>query len=269
MNNKTVITSPKNPRIRELIDLQKPRHRKESGLIIIEGLKEAKMAVSAGVEIHSVFFCKELIQDINTLPFKFNPNAGYEMTEVSKAVYAKIAYRENSSGFILTATRPERKLQDLRLSEKPLVIVLENVEKPGNLGAVLRTADAAGVDAVLVCDSQTDLYNPNVIRASLGCIFSVPVVSCSSTEARQWMEVNGIKAFVTSLEASRPYTECDFKSASAIVMGSEDRGVSEYWKKHSFQNMIIPMQGRVDSMNISVSSAIIVFEALRQRKIKA
>ena len=264
---KPVITSSKNPRIRELIDLQKPRHRKESGLIIIEGLKEAKMAVSSGVEIRSVFFCRELIEDINSLPFKLNHDAGYEITEVSKEVFAKIAYRENSHGFILTATQPERKLQDFRLKEKPLVIVLENVEKPGNLGAVLRTADAAGVDAVLVCDSQTDLYNPNVIRASLGCVFNVPVVSCSSREAGQWLDANGIKAFVTSLEASRAYTDCDFNSAIAIVMGAEDEGVSDFWKNHSSQNIIIPMHGRVDSMNISVSTAIIIFEALRQRKI--
>ena len=263
---KPVITSPKNPGIRDLIDLQKPRHRKESGLIIIEGLREAEMAVSSGVEIRSVFFCRELIQDINSLPFNLNQNAGYEITEVSKEVFAKIAYRENSSGFVLTATRPGRRLQDIRLSKIPLVIVLENVEKPGNLGAVLRTADAAGVDAVLVCDSQTDLYNPNVIRSSLGCIFSVPVATCSSGEAKQWMDEKGIKAYVTSLEAPKEYTDCDFNNAAAIVMGAEDKGVSDFWKNNSYQNIIIPMTGRVDSMNISVSTAIIIFEALRQRK---
>lgn len=261
-----VLTSTKNPRIRQLIDLQKPRCRRESGLMIIEGTKEAEMAVVSGVEIRSVFLCREHIKDAGSLPFQINDKVAYEITEVSSEVFAKIAYRENSSGFVLTAVQPERKLREISLKEKPLVIVIENVEKPGNLGAVLRTADAAGVDAVLVCDSQTDLYNPNVIRSSLGCIFTVPVVSCSSREAKEWLDERGIRTYVTSLEASIDYSDCDFKSPAAIVMGSEDRGVSEFWIKNSFQNIIIPMQGRVDSMNISVSTAIIVFEALRQRK---
>lgn len=250
------------------MDLQKPRHRRELGLMVIEGIKEAEMAVSSGVEIRSVFLCRELIRDFKSLPFQINDKIAYEIIEVSAQVFSKIAYRENSSGFVLTAVQPERKFGEIRVKEKPLIVVLENVEKPGNLGAVLRTADAAGVDAVLVCDSQTDLYNPNVIRSSLGCIFTVPVVACSSKEAKNWLDSMGVRAFVTSLEASKEYTECDFNSPAAFVMGAEDKGVSGFWIKNSSQKIIIPMHGRADSMNISVSTAIIVFEALRQRKMR-
>lgn len=265
-----LITSSKNPKVRQLVNLQKPRERKETGLILIEGLKEILMAVDSGVVLQSVFYCRELISEVNPaiddLLSKGNP---YELTEISREVFAKVTYRENSSGLIAAAKQPLKTLEQVVISKNPLVLVLEKIEKPGNLGAILRTADAAGVDAVLVCDSQTDLYNPNVIRSSLGCIFSDQVVTCTSEEALSWLKKHGIKPFVTSLEASKVYTDCNLAAPCAIVFGSEDKGVSSFWLEHSAQNIIIPMHGRVDSMNVSVSTAIIVFEALRQRKIKA
>jgi RNA methyltransferase, TrmH family len=265
-----LITSSKNLKVRQLVNLQKPRERKETGLILIEGLKEIFMAVGSGVVLQSVFYCKELIHEGNSeLKTLISKNDKYELTEISREVFARVTYRENSSGLIATAKQPVKTLEKLVLSENPLVIVLEKVEKPGNLGAILRTADAAGVDAVLICDNQTDLYNPNVIRSSLGCIFSKQVITCTSEEALGWLKKHGIKPFVTSLEASKVYTECNLAVPCAIVLGAEDKGVSRFWLENSAQNIIIPMCGRVDSMNVSVSTAIVVFEALRQRKIKS
>lgn len=262
------ITSPKNPRIRQLIGLQKPRERKETGLILIEGLKEIKMAMDSGVLIKTIFYCADLIsEDHSAIMSNMETIESVELIEISSDVFARVTYRENSSGLIATARRPEKNLEQLILSKNPLVIVLEMVEKPGNLGAILRTADAADVDAVIICDTQTDLYNPNVIRSSLGCIFSNQVVSCSQEDALVWMKKKGIKPFVTSLEASKIYHECDFTVPCAILLGAEDKGVSEFWLKNTFQNIIIPMAGKVDSMNVSVSAGIIVYEAIRQRKI--
>lgn len=264
-----LITSSKNPKVKQLINLQKPRERKKTGLILIEGLKEILMAVDSGVVLQSVFYCRELISEVNpafkTLMSKGNK---FELAEISREVFARVTYRENSSGLIATAKQPLKTLEQAILSENPLVLVLEKVEKPGNLGAIIRTADAAGVDAILVCDNQTDVYNPNVIRSSLGCIFSSQVIACTAEEALSWLKKNGIKPFVTSLEASKVYSECNLAVPCAIVLGSEDKGVSRFWLENSSQNIIIPMFGRVDSMNVSVSAAIIVFEALRQRKIE-
>lgn len=265
-----LITSIKNPKVRQLVTLQKPRERKETGLILIEGLKEILMAVDSGVVLHSVFYCREFFAERNpALKALFSKADKYELTEISREVFAKVTYRDNSSGLIATAKQPLKTLEQLGLSKNPLVLVLEKVEKPGNLGAIIRTADAAGVDAVLVCDNQTDLYNPNVIRSSLGSVFSNQVITCTSEEALNWLKKYGIKPFVTSLEASRVYTECNLAVPCAIVLGAEDKGVSRFWLENSAQNIIIPMHGRVDSMNVSVSAAIVVFEALRQRKIEA
>ncbi|MDP4207104.1 MAG: RNA methyltransferase, partial [Bacteroidota bacterium] len=187
---------------------------------------------------------------------------------VSRDVYEKIAYRENSGGIVALARPRQHQLEDIPLSNVPLLLVLESVEKPGNLGALLRTADAAGLDGVIVCDPQTDLYNPNVVRSSIGCLFSVPVAICNSSEAIEWMRTKGITIYCTYLQAAVPYHTVDFKRPSAIVMGTEADGITPLWVKAADQNIIIPMRGDADSMNVSTSAAVVVFEACRQRDFK-
>ena len=177
----------------------------------------------------------------------------------------KIAIRENSGGVIAVAEMKVHRLDQIRLSKSPLLLVLESVEKPGNLGAIFRTADAAGIDAVIICDPQTDFYNPNVIRSSLGCVFTKPMASATSEETISWLKKNDIRIYCTYLKASQPYHQIDFTKSSAIVMGNESTGLSQVWVDNADVNIIIPMQGKIDSMNVSTSAAVIVFEACRQR----
>jgi TrmH family RNA methyltransferase len=184
---------------------------------------------------------------------------------VSKDVFDKIAIRENSGGVIAVAEMSVHGLEQIKLGTTPLVLILEAVEKPGNLGAILRTADAAGVDAVICCDPQTDFYNPNVIRSSLGCVFTTQIASAGSEETIAWLKANSIPIYCTYLKASTPYDQIDYTKPCAIVMGTEATGLSDVWVRNSISNIIIPMQGKIDSMNVSTSCAVVVFEARRQR----
>lgn len=242
--------------------LEKPRERKRQQLFIIEGEREIRLAADAGYKIGNIFFCDEII-DVDQIPNVLKEDK--LIIPVSKEVFEKIAVRENSGGMIAVAEQKPHLLSQIKLKANPLVLVLESVEKPGNLGAILRTADAAGVDAVIICDPQTDFYNPNVIRSSVGCVFINQLAAASSDEAIVWLKKNQIKIFCTSLQASRPYHEIDFKQPCAIVMGTEATGLSEVWTKNSDVNIIIPMHGKIDSMNVSNATAVVVFEALRQR----
>jgi TrmH family RNA methyltransferase len=257
-----LITSLQNPKIKSLLALEKPRERKKQCLFIVEGKKEIGMALQAGYRIGNIFFCEELIT-IQEL--------GADLIEdkllipVSREVFNKIAVRENSGGAIAVAEMKPHRLADIRLKPTPLVLVLESVEKPGNLGALLRTADAAGADAVIICDPQTDFYNPNVIRSSVGCIFTTPVASASSEDTLNWLKQHHVRVFCTSLKAAKPYHEIDFTIPAAIVMGTEATGLSESWLQSADANIIIPMQGHADSMNVSTAAAVVMFEACRQR----
>jgi TrmH family RNA methyltransferase len=186
--------------------------------------------------------------------------------EVSPEVYEKVAYRGGTEGVIAEVRARQLRLEDLDLPENPLIVVLEAVEKPGNLGAVLRSADAAGADAVLVCDPLTDLYNPNLIRASIGAIFTVPCVACSSEEAISWLQARGIQILTAQLQDSSLYYDCDLKRGTALVMGTESTGLSQQWRAAATAHIRIPMLGALDSLNVSVSAAILLFEAVRQRK---
>ena len=186
--------------------------------------------------------------------------------EVSPEVYEKMAYRGSTEGVIAEVRTREMRLTDIKPGPSPLIMVLESVEKPGNLGAVLRSADAAGADAVIVCDPLTDLYNPNLIRASLGGIFSVPTVACSSEEAIEWLKSNGIRILTAQLQDSSFYYDTDMKRGTAIVMGTESTGLTDIWRKAADSHILIPMLGRLDSLNVSVSAAILLFEAVRQRR---
>lgn len=260
-----LITSAQNPRIKNFAHLQKARERRVQNVFIVEGDKEYARAIEFGYEFSSVFVCFDLISEAYFKALSSGVNSNAEVFPVSKEAFDKIAYREGSGGIIALARPKSHTLADLKPAQNPLLLVLEAVEKPGNLGAILRTADAAGVDAVIVCDPQTDIYNPNVVRSSIGCLFSVPLAVCTSEEAISWMKSKNIAIFSTYLKAAVPYTEVDFTRPSAIVMGTEADGITDLWVNASTQNIIIPMQGSADSMNVSTATSVVVFEACRQR----
>lgn len=259
------ITSTQNPKVKNLLALEKPRERRKQCLFVIEGIKEIKMALQAGYKIGNLFFCDEMItpRELQTL------GASEKLLiPVSKEVFDKIAVRENSGGVLAVAEQKTHRLDQLKLSATPLLLILESVEKPGNLGAILRTADAAGADAVIICDPQTDFYNPNVIRSSIGCLFTVPVASATTEDTLAWLKKNNIAIYCTYLKASKPYHQTDYTKPCAIVMGTESTGLSERWVESSTSNIIIPMQGHIDSMNVSTAAAVVIFEARRQRGFK-
>ncbi|HCW06079.1 MAG TPA: rRNA methyltransferase [Cytophagales bacterium] len=256
------ITSTQNPKVKSLMALEKPRERRKQQLFIIEGKKEIELALEGGYKIGNIFFCDE-ITSLEEIPNQLKDEK--LIIPVSKEVFDKIAVRESTGGVIAVAEQKPHLLSQMKLRKNPLLLLLESVEKPGNLGAILRTADAAGVDGVIICDPQTDFYNPNVIRSSVGCVFTNQLAAVSSDEALTWLKKNQIKIFCTSLQAAKPYHEIDFTQPCAIVMGTEATGLSEVWTKNSDANIIIPMQGKVDSMNVSNATAVVVFEALRQR----
>lgn len=259
------ITSAQNPRIKNFIHLQKAKERKEQNVFVLEGSKEYSQAIRHNYQFASIFVCPDLISEVHFKAISGGVNHDAEVYPVSKEVFDKIAYREGSGGIIALARPKNHRLDDINLKANPLLLILESVEKPGNLGAILRTADAAGVDAVIVCDPQTDIYNPNVVRSSIGCLFSVPLAVSDSNEAIAWLKSNHITIYCTYLKAAVSYTDVDFTKPSAIVMGTESEGITDKWVAAADQNIIIPMQGSADSMNVSTATAVVVFEACRQR----
>jgi RNA methyltransferase, TrmH family len=262
------ISSLHNPLIKNVLLLQeKPRVRKDQNRIIIEGLREIHLAVMSGFRITDLFVAPQLIAETELEPLA-GQKEQWQITEVTTDLFNRMAYRKDSGGVIALAEPLRRNLGDLNLNPHPLLLVLETVEKPGNLGAILRTADAAGLDAVIICDPQTDIYNPNVIRSSVGCIFTMPVVTTNTGQAIEWLKTAGIRTFGTALTARHNYHETDFQQPSAIVMGSEANGLSQTWLDGADDLIKIPMMGKIDSMNVSVSAAIVVFEAMRQRNFR-
>ncbi|KAA9332179.1 RNA methyltransferase [Hymenobacter busanensis] len=263
------ISSPHNPRIKNLLRLQqKASERREQGLTIIEGLRELTIARGAGVVVPAVFVCAELLPEAGQRQLRQVLDDATEWFDVSKAVFEKVAYREGSDGVLALARPPQRRLADLELPQNPLLLVLEAVEKPGNLGAVLRTADAAQADAVIVCDPRTDLYNPNAIRASIGCVFTVPVVATSRPELLSWCQQHGIRTYAAALTPqARPYTDYDFRGPTALLMGTEADGLTPELIAACDETIIIPMRGYIDSLNVSTATAVLTFEAVRQREV--
>ena len=256
------ITSAQNPKIKNLLSLQeKSRTRREQGLFVVEGRRELAHALEAGFRPHTVFVCPELAGDSVIPGLTRNLN----LVEIPESLYRKVAYRESTEGIIAEMEVQERHLKDLPLSEHPLIMVLESVEKPGNLGAVLRSADAARADAVIVCDPLTDLWNPNLIRASLGGIFTVPTVCATSEETIAWLKAHGIRILTAQLQDSSWYYDIDMTGGTALVMGTESTGLTDRWRAAADAHIRIPMLGRLDSLNVSVSAAILLFEAVRQR----
>ena len=236
---------------------------------MVEGCREVSHCLDAGFVPRTLFICGEFISedDLNDIVGKaeaLNKNVGIE--QVPSGIYSKIAYRGSTEGIIAEVASKERTLDSLKIGKKPLIIVLESVEKPGNLGAVLRSADAADADAVIVCDPLTDLYNPNLIRASLGAIFTRQVAAATSEEAIAWLRSHHIQILTAQLQDSSLYYDTDMTGPTAIVMGTESTGLTDIWRKAANARIRIPMLGRLDSLNVSASAAILLFEALRQRK---
>ena len=253
-----IITSVQNARIKHVLALQlKSSLRREKGLFVVEGQREIEHCIACGYEITELFV-------IDSLGY----SGGIPATVVTPQVYEKMAYRERTEGIIAVAKCKEHRLDDLHLKEKPLVVVIESVEKPGNLGAILRTAEAAGVDAVMVCDPLTDLYNPNLIRASIGGVFSVPVAVCNSKDCIAFLKAHKIRILTAQLQDSYDYYDYDMHEATAIVMGTESTGLTQQWREAADAHIRIPMLGRLDSLNVSVSAAILMYEAVRQRNSK-
>ena len=258
------ITSAQNPKIKRLLQLQqKSSERRKAGLFVVEGIREVERCLEKGYEIDTIFYLnKDLSENVSEIIEK---NKGIKLFEVSPAIYEKIAYRGSTEGVIAEVKTKDKTLNDLNLSENPLVVVLESVEKPGNLGAILRSADAAGADALIVCDPLTDLYNPNLIRNSTGAIFSVPCVACTSEECIKFLKENNIQILTAQLQDSELYYDTDMKRGTAIVMGTEATGLTDIWRKAADAHIRIPMLGITDSLNVSVSAAILLYEAVRQR----
>lgn len=253
------ITSSANPKFKRLIALlQKSSERRESALFTVEGVREISHCIEAGYKPDCIFFCPDIVSE-ETIP-------QCRHFALSAGLYAKAAYREGTEGAIGVFQAIEHPLSSLHLKDNPLIAVLESVEKPGNLGAVLRTCDAAGADALIICDPRTDLYNPNLIRASIGAVFTVPTAVCTTAQAISFLKSKGIRILTAQLQDSSLYYDCPMTKGTAIVMGTEATGLSDKWRQAADAHIRIPMLGKLDSLNVSVSAAILLYEAVRQRK---
>ena len=253
------ITSLQNPRVKHIVKLRDDkRQRRQDGLLLVEGYDEIQLALSAGHQPQTLISAPELVsRQIKGL------NA--ETLTVSRTVLAKMSYRENPDGWLAIFPIPRTSLEELQLSQTPLVILAESVEKPGNLGAILRTADAAHVDALLVSDPRVDIWNPNVVRASRGTVFSVPVVECDNASALEWLKGRSIRILAATPSAKTLYSTVNLREPVAVAVGTEDEGLTDFWMSHADIKVKIPMLGVVNSLNVSVSTALIVYEAVRQR----
>ena len=261
------ISSLQNPLVRQILQLkEKKRGRDKTGLFVLEGLREMQLALKGGYEITKVFYCADIISTGEITALFPEEDEGREGIELSREVYRRVAYREKTEGVLALARAKSHQLHDLQFHRKdPLILIAQSPEKPGNLGALLRTADAANLDAVILADPKSDLYNPNIIRSSVGCLFTVNIGVGSSEEVIQFLRDKGIKLYSAALSASELYSELDYTGPVAIAIGTEATGLTEKWITESDANVIIPMKGQIDSMNLSVSAAILIFEALRQR----
>lgn len=259
------ISSLSNPEIIRIVKLQrKSSERKKLNRFVVEGVREVSLALQTGVKVLQLFICPEIFKEAPSYPIDLE-RYDSKTIKVTTQVYSKVAYRTDSEGIMLVASRIDKSLTELKLPENPLLIVLEKVEKPGNLGAILRTCDAVKADAVVVCDPKTDIYNPNVIRSGLGCLFTNQVVVCSTTDFIAWANKKGITLMLASLQTRNKYFEEDMTQPLAMVFGTEANGLSEEWYNANHTGLKIPMLGKTDSLNVSVSVAVLAYEAIRQR----
>jgi TrmH family RNA methyltransferase len=257
------ITSPQNPFIKQLVQLQeKAKARKQSGTFLIEGQRELQLARKGGYEIETILFVEDMLTEKQIAQLA---GTKAERIEISREVYQKLAYRDTTEGIIGIAQTKSLSLDDLQLGDNPLVLVAEAPEKPGNLGAMLRTADAAKLDAVIIANPKTDVYNPNIVRSSVGCLFTNQVAAGTTEEVIAYLKSKKINIYCATLQDSTYYHTQNYTTPTALVVGTEATGLTQPWRDASAKNIIIPMQGEIDSMNVSVAAAILIFEAKRQR----
>jgi TrmH family RNA methyltransferase len=272
------LTSPQNPRVKNAVRLRDRRHREKQGKILIDGARELRRAIAAGVKLTELFVCPALCQSEDAqYMLDALPQLGGEVLFVSPAVFQRLAFGQRAEGVLGIAEMPRPMLATISASwgdsltvtptKTPLVAVLEGVEKPGNVGAVLRSADAVGVSAVIVADGRTDLFNPNAIRASLGTIFTTPACEATSEETLAWLRARNFSVFAARVDGSVPYGEVDYRGPTAIVLGSEAAGLSSAWTGDDIRAVRLPMLGKADSLNVSVTAAVLFYEALRQRQL--
>lgn len=270
MTLKESISSAQNPKIRKLLNLQEKSHlRKSEGLFVVEGVREVRHCLENGYDADTLFICRDIYEKVDPkekLPWELIEKAN-RIIEIPDTLYEKVAQRGGSEGIIAEIQCREHRLDQLNLPANALVMVLEKLEKPGNLGAILRSADGAGADAVILCNTLTDLYNPNIIRSSLGSVFTVPTAICSSEDAIEFLKQKKIQILTAQLQDSSFYYDTDMRRATAIVIGSEAEGLSDAWREAADRHVLIPMNGKMDSLNASVSAAILLYEAVKQRTI--
>jgi TrmH family RNA methyltransferase len=253
------ITSLQNPKVKYIVKLREDkRQRQQDGLMLVEGRDELTLALSTGLKPHTILSAPELA-------FRFVDIPDTEITTVTRAVFEKISYRDNPDGWLGIFPIPKTSLEELTLSESPLVIVAESIEKPGNLGAILRTADAAHVDAIIVCDPRVDVWNPNVVRASRGTVFTIPTIEADSSNALAWLRSKKMRVLAATPSAEALYTDVSLRGRLALAVGTEDTGLTDFWMQNADLKLKIPMLGKVNSLNVSIATALIVYEAVRQR----
>ncbi|MCL5995535.1 MAG: RNA methyltransferase [Chloroflexi bacterium] len=260
-----LITSLQNPRVKQLVSLRDRHHREQEGLMLVEGYDELSLALQGGTP-KALYYCRPLVRDPAQFTLLERVRAtGAELIEVTERVCEKMAYRDHPDGWLAVFPLAHRSLDSLSLGPNPLIVVVEAIEKPGNLGAILRTADAAGVDALISCDPVTDLGNPNVVRSSKGALFSVPVAEATSADTLAWLRAHGIKTLAATPQATTLYTEVDLRQPVAIAVGAEKPGLSRAWLQQADIAVQIPMMGRVNSLNVSIAAALLIYEAVKQR----
>jgi RNA methyltransferase, TrmH family len=262
------ITSLQNPRIKEVVKLDKRAFRDEQDIVVVEGFREVRRALDNGRYPLAHYFCPELFQGENDAPLvERSRAAGADLLECSRDVFLKMAYRDRPEGHVVLFRQAHPKLADLTLPPNPLVVVAQAVEKPGNLGSILRSADAAGVCAVIVCDRCTDIHNPNVVRSSIGTLFSLPVVEATTDEAMAWLKERNIRVLAATPHATEEYTDVDMTGGTAVVVGTEKFGLTDRWMAEADLKVRIPMLGQIDSLNVAAAATLLLYEAVRQRRL--
>jgi RNA methyltransferase, TrmH family len=259
------LTSLTNPRIKAAVRLRDRREREATGLTIVDGARELTRGLDAGIQVQEAFVVDGLVRTDEARDLVGRLAGTVGLTQVSEAVLAKVAFGDRSDGVVAIVRTPPTDLARLALGEEPLIVVVEALEKPGNLGAIVRTADGAGVDAVIAADPRTDLFNPNAIRASLGTIFTRPVAAAPTADVLAWLADRGIRPVAARVDAERAYTDADLRGPVALVLGSEAEGLRGAWDDAGVEPVRIPMHGAADSLNVSVAAAVLLYEAVRQR----
>ena len=266
----SVITSLQNARVKQVVRLRQRRHRESERLFLIEGYREIQRAVEASVQIHALFTCEQFYghSDTRTLVHQVAANADVSIEPVSREVFAKISIRENSDGLLAVAPSPAWPMNEMHVPSNGLFLISTATEKPGNLGTILRSADAAGVDGVVVCGSGTDVLNPNVVRASLGTVFSVPVAQADADSVRSWIKHHAIRIIAATPDADRLYTQANMTRSCAILLGSEHAGLDVEWLNSADDRVRLPSAGHADSINVAMAATVMLFEARRQRRLQ-